>query len=106
MRHLAAVLVLSAQLVGPQWTRDGLLGQAAPAAGPPPTQPATGRGAAAQEQPVTLLVPDRVWDGTESPPHEGWVVLVRGDRIAAVGARAQVSTPAGAATIPLPGTTL
>jgi imidazolonepropionase-like amidohydrolase len=69
-------------------------------------QAATGRGAAAQEQPATLLVPDRVWDGTESAPHEGWVVLVRGDRIAAVGARAGVSAPAGATTIQLPGMTL
>ena len=55
---------------------------------------------------ATLLVPDRVWDGVANQPQEGWVVLVRGDRIEAVGPRAQVTAPAGAATINLPGTTL
>jgi imidazolonepropionase-like amidohydrolase len=53
-----------------------------------------------------LLVPDRVWTGTEDAPHEGWAVLVRGERIEAVGPKAQVTAPAGATTITLPGTTL
>jgi imidazolonepropionase-like amidohydrolase len=56
--------------------------------------------------PPTLLVPDRVWDAVDAAPHDGWVVLVRGDRIEAVGPRAQVSAPADAKTINLPGTTL
>ena len=63
-----------------------------------------GRGAAAAGPP-TLLVPDRVWDGVDANPHDGWAVLVRGDRIEAVGPRAQVDAT-GATTIALPGTTL
>ena len=47
-----------------------------------------------------------MWDGIADAPHEGWVVLVRGDRIDAVGPRAQVTAPADAVTIALPGTTL
>src|SRR5439155_7551577 len=55
---------------------------------------------------TTLLVPDRVWDGVEDAPHSGWAVLVTGTRIIAAGPRAQISVPAGATTIDLPGTTL
>ena len=55
---------------------------------------------------VVLLVPDRVFRGGEDVAREGWVVLVRGDRIAAVGPRAQVTAPAGAHTVMLPGMTL
>jgi imidazolonepropionase-like amidohydrolase len=64
-----------------------------------------GRGAA-PVGPPTLLVPDRVWDAVDAAPHEGWVVLVRGDRIEAVGPRAQITVPSDATTIALPGTTL
>src|SRR3954451_5791444 len=64
-----------------------------------------GRGAA-PVGPPTLLVPDRVWDAVSDAPHDGWVVLVRGDRIEAVGSRAQINAPADATTITLPGTTL
>jgi imidazolonepropionase-like amidohydrolase len=49
-----------------------------------------------------LLRPARVFDGTAI--HEGWSVLVDGDRIAAAGAG--VSAPSGARTIDLPGATL
>ncbi|HVE33883.1 MAG TPA: amidohydrolase family protein [Gemmatimonadaceae bacterium] len=65
-----------------------------------------GRGAAAPAGPPVLLVPDRVWDAIDNAPHDGWVVLVRGDRIEAAGPRAQVSAPADATTIQLAGTTL
>jgi imidazolonepropionase-like amidohydrolase len=67
-----------------------------------------GRGgaAAAPAGPPTLLVPDRVWDGIDASPHEGWAVLVRGERIEAVGPKAQLTAPADAVTITLPGTTL
>lgn len=66
-----------------------------------------GRGnVAAPVGPPTLLVPDRVWDGIDAAPHDGWVVLVRGERIEAVGPKAQVTVPADATTISLPGTTL
>ncbi len=56
--------------------------------------------------PATLLVPGRVWDGTDSKPHEGWSVLVRGSQISAVGPRASMEVPTDATTIELPGTTL
>ncbi len=53
-----------------------------------------------------LLRPARVYDGVASPPHEGWVVLVRGDRIEAVGPAAQVTAPPDASVVDLPGLTL
>ena len=53
-----------------------------------------------------LLVPQAVWDGLADAPHSGWVVLVRGARIEAVGPGAGVTTPADAERIALPGTTL
>jgi len=52
----------------------------------------------------TLLKPARVFDGVNPQPHEGWSVLVDGDRIVAAGPN--VSAPAGATVIDLPGTTL
>lgn len=52
-----------------------------------------------------LLRPDRVWDG-EGEPHTGWVVLVRGERIAAVGPSATVAVPPNARVRALPGTTV
>ena len=52
----------------------------------------------------TLLKPARVFDGMNPQPHEGWSVLVDGDRIVAAGPN--VSAPAGATVIELPGTTL
>ena len=53
-----------------------------------------------------LLVPDRVFDGISPEAHAGWVVLVRGDRIAAVGPASSVGATAGARRIELRGTTL
>lgn len=52
-----------------------------------------------------LLRPAAVWTATEDQPHKGWVVLVTGNRIAAVGPAASVSAPA-AQVIDLPGATL
>ncbi|MDC0719027.1 metal-dependent hydrolase family protein [Nannocystis bainbridge] len=51
-----------------------------------------------------LLRPARVFDGEAA--REGWVVLVRGERIAAVGPAAQVGVPADAEPIELANTTL
>src|SRR5438445_10563421 len=59
----------------------------------------------AQEQPI-LLKPARVFDGGLAIPREGWVVLVRGERIAPAGPAADVRAPEGARTIELPGMTL
>lgn len=54
-----------------------------------------------------LLKPSRVFDGESGTAHEGWVVLVRGDRIAAVGRLgSEVQAPSDARVIDLPGTTL
>jgi imidazolonepropionase-like amidohydrolase len=47
-----------------------------------------------------------VWDGTDAAPHDGWAVLVRGDRVEAVGPRGQINVPSEAKVIDLPGTTL
>src|SRR5665213_4088604 len=51
-----------------------------------------------------LLLPARVFDGMDM--HEGWSVLVRGDRIAAAGPANTISLPSGATRVDLPGTTL
>src|SRR5438874_11250918 len=60
-------------------------------------------GTAALAQPI-LLRPARVFDGVSRQPHEGWSVLVDGDRIVSVGPN--LAAPAGAHVIDLPGTTL
>jgi imidazolonepropionase-like amidohydrolase len=51
-----------------------------------------------------LLRPARVFDGVNPTPHEGWSVLVDGNRIAAAGQG--VTAPAGAKVIDLPGMTV
>jgi len=53
-----------------------------------------------------LLEPDAVFDATSERATRGQVVLVTGDRIAAVGAKQDVHAPAGTRTLALPGTTL
>src|SRR5207302_5216707 len=71
---------------------------ASAAAGDPPvSQPAPSA--------ATLLRPARVWTAGE-PVHEGWVVLIRGSRIVAVGAAGTARAEAGARVIELPGATL
>jgi imidazolonepropionase-like amidohydrolase len=63
--------------------------------GPPPAR-------SAATDAFIVLRPQRVFDGETM--HSGWTVVVRNDRIAAVGPA--VSVPANAETIELPGTTL
>jgi imidazolonepropionase-like amidohydrolase len=53
-----------------------------------------------------LLRPDRVFDASGETAHAGWVVLVQGDSIAAVGPVDAVRAPRGTESIALPGTTL
>lgn len=60
--------------------------------------------AVAAPDPVLLLRPERVFDGVDPVSHAGWQVLVRGDRIAAVGPA--LTVPPGAQVIDLPGQTL
>ena len=51
-----------------------------------------------------VLRPAQVFDGVDPKPHPGWSVLVEGDRIASAGPN--LSAPAGARVIDLPGATL
>jgi imidazolonepropionase-like amidohydrolase len=53
-----------------------------------------------------ILKPARVFDGVDGKIHEGWVVLVHGEKIVAVGSPSQIQPPADTATIDLPGMTL
>lgn len=67
--------------------------------------------AVAQERPPSpqrsvLLRPERVFDAVSAEPHQGWVVLVTGETIAAAGPAEEVSVPAGAEVVELPGMTL
>jgi imidazolonepropionase-like amidohydrolase len=55
---------------------------------------------------VRVLAPDAVWDGVAPAPRRGWVVLVRGTKIEAVGPASQVKVPDGAERTDLPGATL
>ena len=64
------------------------------------------RAPAAPADSVVVLAPDRVFLGTGESSHPAWVVVVRGDRIEAVGPRDRVTVPADARRIDLPGTTL
>ena len=52
-----------------------------------------------------LLEPAQVWTAGE-PVHSGWVVLIDGDQIKAVGPKANVTAPADAEHIALPGMTV
>ena len=62
-------------------------------------------GLAAAAQPV-LLKPARVWTAENAgPPHEGWAVLVKDGKIAAVGPAGQIDA-AGAEVVDLPGATV
>jgi imidazolonepropionase-like amidohydrolase len=63
-----------------------------------PTVPDTSR-------PV-LVVPEAVWDGVAKAPARGWVVVVRGARITAVGPAQRVEVPPNAERLELAGTTL
>ena len=60
--------------------------------------------AAAQQGEAILLRPARVFDGVDPRPHMGWSVLVRGERIEAVGPN--LAAPAGTRVMELPGMTL
>jgi imidazolonepropionase-like amidohydrolase len=53
-----------------------------------------------------LLRPARVFDGVARKPHEGWVVLVSGERISAAGPADKVKVPKNARVIDLPKATL
>ena len=71
----------------------------------PATSAGAQRATAAPARPI-LLRPARVFDGTGPGLQEGFVVLVRGERIEAVGPAAQVTVPRDAEVVDLPGLTL
>ena len=49
--------------------------------------------AIAQTARPVLLKPARVFDGVGPKPHDGWVVLVGGERIVSAGPEGQVKVP-------------
>jgi imidazolonepropionase-like amidohydrolase len=61
--------------------------------------------AAANEVPI-LLRPAQVFTADDGVVHKGWVVLVSGERITAVGPGDTIIAPAGAKVVALPGATL
>jgi len=63
------------------------------------------KGVVASSPPI-VLQPARVFDGTAETSHEGWVVVVNGDRIEAVGPAHRINTPADAQVVELPELTL
>jgi len=69
---------------------------AVPAQAPAPSAPSAS----------VLLKPAHVFDAVSLAPHDGWAVLVTGNRIAAAGPAAEITAPAGTKVIDLPGATL
>jgi imidazolonepropionase-like amidohydrolase len=55
---------------------------------------------------ASVLRPARVWDGTSGDTHAGWVVVIQGETIEAVGPADSIKGPDGARIIDLPGMTL
>lgn len=55
---------------------------------------------------IYLLKPAHIFDGESAQLHDNWVVLVRGEKIEAVGPASEVKAPADAKIIDLPGLTL
>ena len=55
---------------------------------------------------IYLLKPAAVFDGTNAQLHRDWVVVVRGEKIEAVGPVSSLQVPVGAKTVDLPGLTL
>src|SRR5689334_10551061 len=59
-----------------------------------------------QPETIYLLKPARVFDGESAQLHNGWIVLVRGQKIEAAGPASTINFPANATVIDLPGLTL
>ncbi|HEV7998276.1 MAG TPA: amidohydrolase family protein [Planctomycetaceae bacterium] len=53
-----------------------------------------------------ILRPARVFDGVSDQVHEGWIVVVHGERIEQAGLEKDIKVPEGARVIELPGMTL
>ncbi|HYW32703.1 MAG TPA: amidohydrolase family protein [Gemmatimonas sp.] len=57
-------------------------------------------------EPIVALTNARVVDGTGGPVRDGQTIIIRGEKIAAVGPASSVSVPAGARTIDVSGKTV
>jgi imidazolonepropionase-like amidohydrolase len=68
--------------------------------------PAQTQSTVTKAETVYLLKPARIFDGEAAQLHDGWVVLVRGEKIEAVGPANEIKIPAGVKVIDLPGLTL
>jgi cytosine/adenosine deaminase-related metal-dependent hydrolase len=66
----------------------------------------SGAATVAAQEPVLVLQGGTLIDGRGGPPLEDAVVVVKGDRIAAVGRRGQIPVPAGATIIQTNGRTI
>jgi imidazolonepropionase-like amidohydrolase len=70
-------------------------------------QPSTPSSSTTVLAPATFVIDGaQIWDGAGTPPIQDAVLVVKGDRIEAVGARGSVTVPAGATTISAQGKTL
>ncbi len=102
-----APLALGLGLLLSFWPQDST--KAGPAKQPPTVLTSAQAG---PEKPVKngenpiVLKPARVFDGTTPSPHDGWIVVVRGEKIEAAGPADQVKVPDGSRTIELPKMTL
>jgi imidazolonepropionase-like amidohydrolase len=65
-------------------------------------QPATSK----RPDAVALLKPAKIFDGESAQLHTDWVVLVRGEKIEAIGPAREIKAPSGAKVIELRGLTL
>ena len=60
----------------------------------------------AAKQTVYLLKPSHIFDGESAELHDGWSVLVRGEKIEAMGRAGEIKVPEDAKVVDLPGMTL
>jgi imidazolonepropionase-like amidohydrolase len=91
-RRLVTRILCLWVLVGPAWAQRSLAQRGQ-------------RTEAVAARPV-VLKPARVWDGVALEAHDGWIVVVQGEKIEAAGPPADTKVPENARIIDLPGTTL
>jgi imidazolonepropionase-like amidohydrolase len=96
LRRLSATLLSTAALVA----------VAPAAAAPPPVPEHAPAPPGAWTAPVIAVVGGRVIDGYGQAPIENGTVLIKGERIVAVGSKAEVPVPAGAKVIDASGRTV
>src|SRR5262245_37590101 len=77
-----------------------------PARGDPAIAPGAALAEPGEPDRPILLKPARVFDGVTPQPHDGWVVLVRGQSIQAAGPADTVKVPEKTRVVELPDMTL